>query len=56
LIGDYPGERCDLPAVDSFTSRDGEKKWLCAEHWDTREALRVIFDQLKERLKLRKNM
>jgi hypothetical protein len=56
MIGDYPGERCDLPAVDSYTDKNGNTKFMCADHWDTRERLLAVFRDLTKKLALRKNL
>lgn len=55
-VGGWPGERCDLPAVESYTTSDGETKFMCAEHWDTRVRLLEIFERLKKNRSIRKNL
>ena len=55
-VGDWPGELCGLPAVDSYIDREGNTKFLCADHWDTRERLLAVFERLKKNRGIRKNL
>jgi hypothetical protein len=44
---------CGKPAVD-FIEKDGKKTWLCAEHWDKREKLKVMLTKMRKEREMKK--